>query len=97
MDNHTLLQQFRYILSLASLAYTFATIHTLQYAMNNNNRNRNRNQFRPDHYLLLTGPNPQELVNIGLVTVYQPVKTSLIGDWSRPVSNGSSLGLDRSS
>ena len=43
MDNHTLLQQFRYILSLASLAYTFTTIHTLQYAMNNNNCNRNHN------------------------------------------------------
>ena len=32
-DNHTLLQRFRYITSLASLAYTFTTLHTIQYAM----------------------------------------------------------------
>ena len=33
MEKNTLLQQFRYITSLASLAYTFTTLHTIQYAM----------------------------------------------------------------
>ena len=33
MDKHTLLQRFPYLTSLASLAYTFTTLHTIQYAM----------------------------------------------------------------
>jgi hypothetical protein len=33
MDRHTLLHRFRYITSLASLAYTFTTLHAIQYSM----------------------------------------------------------------
>ena len=35
MDGHTLIQCFRHIISLASLAYTFTVIHTIQYSMRN--------------------------------------------------------------
>ena len=48
MDNHTLLQQFRYILSLASLAYTFTALHTIQYyTMANSNRRSATTQPTP--------------------------------------------------
>ena len=33
MDGHTLIQHFRHIISFASLAYTFTTLHTIQYSM----------------------------------------------------------------
>ena len=50
MDKHTLLQWFCYITSLASLAYTFTTLHTLQYAMTDHDNNTQLPQ--PDHDLM---------------------------------------------
>jgi hypothetical protein len=42
MDNrHSLTEPFRNIITLASLAYTFTTIHTLQYYMRNLNNDTN--------------------------------------------------------
>ena len=35
MEGPSLVQQFRFIVSLASLAYTFTVLHTLQYTMRN--------------------------------------------------------------
>ena len=51
MDKHTLLQRFHYITSLASLAYTFTTLHTLQYAMRDHD-NVNNQLLQPDHDLI---------------------------------------------
>jgi hypothetical protein len=47
MDEHTrnksLLQQFRHIISFASLAYTFTTLHTIQYSMRDHSQADNNN------------------------------------------------------
>ena len=59
MDNHTLLQQFCYILSLASLAYIFTTLHTIQYyTMANSNRHSATTQPTPGGHqqFLILGP-----------------------------------------
>ena len=48
MDRHTLLQRFRYIMSLASLAYTFTTLHTIQYSMRDHDDNNTTGP--PDHH-----------------------------------------------
>jgi len=50
MDQHALLQCFRYIISLASLACTFTTLHTIQYSMRDHNNNNNNTSTGPqDH------------------------------------------------
>jgi hypothetical protein len=41
MDGHTLIQHFRHIISFASLAYTFTTLHTIQYSMRDHCDNNN--------------------------------------------------------
>jgi hypothetical protein len=41
MDGHTLIQCFHHIISLASLAYTFTVLHTIQYSMWNHGDNDN--------------------------------------------------------
>ena len=41
MDKHTLLQQFHYITSLPSLAYTFIILHTIPYAMRDHDIDNN--------------------------------------------------------
>ena len=46
---HTLLQRFHQIISLASLAYTFTTLHTIQYSMRDHNYNNNTAQTQQDH------------------------------------------------
>jgi len=43
MDQDSLLQRFRYVLSLASLAYTFTILHTIQYSMRDHNIDNNNN------------------------------------------------------
>jgi len=47
MNRHTLLQQFRYILSIASLAYTFTSLHTIQYSMRDHDDNDNTTTQAP--------------------------------------------------
>ena len=47
MDRHTLLQRFRYVISLASLAYTFTTLHTIQYSMRDHDENNNTTAQTP--------------------------------------------------
>ena len=47
MDRHSLLQRFRYIISLTSLAYTFTTLHTIQYSMRDHDDNNDTTG--PDH------------------------------------------------
>jgi hypothetical protein len=37
MDTHTLRQQFRHVVSLASLAYIFSSIHAIQYSLLDHN------------------------------------------------------------
>jgi hypothetical protein len=49
MNQDTLLQCFCYIASLASLAYTFTTLHTLQYSMRNHDNNNNNTTGPQDH------------------------------------------------
>ena len=46
---HTLLQRFHQIISLASLAYTFTTLHTIQYSMRDHDYNNNTAQTQQDH------------------------------------------------
>ena len=46
---HTLLQRFHQIISLASLAYTFTTLHTIEYSMQDHNYNNNTAQTQQDH------------------------------------------------
>ena len=47
MDRHTLIQHFHHIISLASLAYTFIVLHTIQYLMRNHD---NDNGTHLDHH-----------------------------------------------
>lgn len=47
MDRLSLIERFRNIITLASLAYTFTTIHTLQYSMRTHNNDT-------------AAPNPQD-------------------------------------
>jgi hypothetical protein len=43
MDRPSLVQHFRFILSLASLAYTFTVIHAIQYTMENHDDSTTQN------------------------------------------------------
>lgn len=47
MDRHTLLDRFRSITSLASLAYTFTILHTIQYSMRDHDNNNNTTAQTP--------------------------------------------------
>jgi hypothetical protein len=50
MDERTLIQHFRHIISFASLAYTFTTLHTIQYSMRNlSDNNDTTAQTTEDH------------------------------------------------
>ena len=50
MDGHPLIQHFCHILSFASLAYTFTTLHTIQYSMQDHcNNNNTMAQTTEDH------------------------------------------------
>ena len=50
MDGHTLLHHFRYIISLASLAYTFTILHAIQYSMRDHNDINNTTAQTPQDY-----------------------------------------------
>jgi hypothetical protein len=50
MDRHSLIQQFHHIISFASLAYTFTTLHTIQYSMQDHcDDNNTTAQTTEDH------------------------------------------------
>lgn len=50
MDEQTLLQHFRHIISFASLAYTFTTLHTIQYySMRDHSDNNDTTAQTTDH------------------------------------------------
>ena len=50
LDRHTLLKRFRYITLIASLAYTFTVLHTIQYSMQDHDDNNNTTtQIPQDH------------------------------------------------
>jgi hypothetical protein len=53
MDQDTLLQHFHYIISLASLACTFTTLHTIQYSMRDHDNDNN-----------ITGPQDHDSINL---------------------------------
>jgi hypothetical protein len=56
MDKHTLLQWFRCITSLASLTYTFTTLHTIQYAMRDHDNDNDTTTQPPQLDCDLTHP-----------------------------------------
>lgn len=56
MDRHTLLQRFHSITSLASLAYTFTALHTIQYAMRDHNNDTTTTTQPPQLDHDLTNP-----------------------------------------
>jgi hypothetical protein len=50
MDRHLLIQRFRHIISLSSLAYTFTILHAIQYSMrDHDNDNDSTAQTAGDH------------------------------------------------
>ena len=59
MDQHSLLQCFWYIISLASLAYTFTILHTIKYSMQDHDNNNNTTS---------TGPQEHDLTNFSALS-----------------------------
>ena len=53
MERSSLIQRFRYIISLASLAYTFTILHTIQYSMQDHDDDNSTSRNLQDHDLTL--------------------------------------------
>ena len=75
---HTLLQRFHHIISLASLAYTFTTLHAIQYSMRDHDYNNNTTAQTQQHY---------DSTNHSASTYDTPTTTSTSGTIEKSTGN----------
>jgi hypothetical protein len=85
MDRHILLERFRYITSIASLAYTFTVLHTLQYSMRDHTRNDNNAQpaqTPQDHDSTNQSTSTHNSPATGTTSAIEPEKSGSQNLWS---------------